>query len=55
MVLVVQAHVVRQQVQRAVVRERFRHGGVGERVPGGGALLLEDVVLGDEVACAGVQ
>lgn len=55
MVLVVQAHVVRQQVQRAVIRERFWHRGVGERVPGGGTLLLEDIVLSNEVARAGVQ
>jgi hypothetical protein len=61
MVLVVQAHVVREQVQHAVVRESLRR----RRKLGFLALLVgflqrarvlcEDIVLGDEVACDGVQ
>lgn len=55
MVLVVQAHVVREPVQRAVVRERLGQGRVRARVPRGVRLLAEDVVLGDEVARAGME
>lgn len=55
MVLIMQTDIVGEEVQRAVVRERFRHRAVGKRVLGGGGLALEDVVLGDEVASAGMQ
>lgn len=60
MVLVVQPDIVREEVQRAVVRERLRrrrqlHGGGRRGVTGLWWLPLEDVVLGDEVASAGVQ
>lgn len=72
MVLVVQAHVVGQHIQWAVVRIRFRRGEGAKRVrgvDGRSGLLLElgeglgaagfdvgeEVVLGDEVAGAGVE
>jgi len=54
-VLVMQTHVIREEVQRAVVGEGFRDLGPGERVLGRGRLALEDVVLGDEVAGGGMQ
>lgn len=60
-VLVVQADVVREQVQRAVVRERLRRRGefsflaLFVRLLQGARVLGEDVMLGDEVACDWVQ
>lgn len=57
--LVVQAHVVRQDIQRSVVRVRFRDRYVGRRFPQRCFLrdrgAVEDVVLCDEVACARMQ
>lgn len=53
MVLVVQAHIVRQHIQRAVVRVRFRRGEGPERVrrvDGRRGLLLE---LGERLGAAG--
>lgn len=54
-VFVVQSHIVRDPVERAVVAERLRDGDLVVRVAGFGRDLLVDVVLGDEVACRGVQ
>lgn len=55
--LVVQAHVVRQKVQRAIIRERLRDRDGRIAWPGGltPGRAVEDVVFGDEVARAGVQ
>lgn len=53
--LVMQAHVIRQHVQRTVVRERLGHGRVGQRIFGACRQFLEGVVLGYEMACAGVE
>lgn len=54
-VLVVQADVVGEEVENAVVRVRLRDGDLVRRVRGVLLGLLEDIVLGDEVAGAGVQ
>ena len=60
-VLVVQTHVVGQDVQNTVVRERLwwrRQLGLLAllvRLLQGARVLCENVVLGDEVACYGVQ
>lgn len=54
-VLVVQADVVREEVEDAVVRVRLGDGNLVRGVRCGLLGLLEDVVLGDEVAGAGVQ
>ncbi|KAI9642792.1 hypothetical protein NHQ30_008524 [Ciborinia camelliae] len=54
-VLVVQAHVVGQHIQRAVVGKRLRDQHARLWVPRCVVLFLEDVVLGDEVPGAGVQ
>ena len=54
-VLVVQADVVGEEVERAVVAERLGDGQVVGRVAGLRGHLLVDVVLGDEVAGGRVQ
>lgn len=56
MVLVVQPNIVGKEVERAVVREGlwWRRAILG-CVLGRGSSVVEDVVLGDEVACAGVE
>ena len=54
-VLVVQADVVREEVEGAIVRVRLGQRYLVRRVGGVLVRLLEDVVLGDKVACAGVQ
>lgn len=54
MVLVMVTDVVCQCVERSVVRKGFRDGDL-ESVPIDWLRLLEDVVFGNEVACAGVQ
>ena len=56
MVLVMQPHVVGEQIQRAVIRERLWDRRVRLRKPlGSQGFAVEDVVLGDEVPGAGVQ
>jgi len=54
-VLVVQADIIREEVECAVVRVRLGQGDFVRGVGGVLVRLLEDVVLGDEVAGAGVQ
>lgn len=53
--LVMQTHVVGKDIERSIVRERLRKWDPVLRVPCCGGLLLENVVLGDEVARTGVQ
>jgi len=55
MVLIVQADVVRQDVERAVVRVSLWDRYLICRVEGRGLGLFEDVVLSNEVACTGMQ
>lgn len=54
-VLVVQTDIIREEVEGAVVRVRLGERYLVRRVGGVLVRLLEDVVLGDEVAGAGVQ
>lgn len=55
MMLIMQTHVVCKEVQRSIIAEGLGdlHACLG--VFGGCGLFLEDVVLGDEMPCAGVQ
>jgi hypothetical protein len=55
MVLVMQANIIRQHVQRAVIRIRLRDRDIRRGIPGLCRPLLEDVVLGDEMARAGME
>lgn len=53
--LVVQAHVVGEDIQRAVVREGLWEQSIRPRILRAGGQFLEHVMLGDEVARARVQ
>lgn len=54
MVLVVQADVIRQDIQRPVVREGFRYRRYDRKIFCALRLFLENVMLGDEMSCTGV-
>lgn len=55
MMFVVKTNVVRQHVERPIVRVRFRQWDLVRRVRSVLVRLLKNVVLGDEMACAGMQ
>lgn len=55
MVFVVQAHVVSQHVEWSIVGKGLWHGRKRREGLCVGGLFLEDVVLGDEMACTGVE
>lgn len=55
MVLIMQAHIIRQRVQGAIIRIRLRDRDIRGGIARPSRLLLEDVVLGDEMACAGME
>jgi hypothetical protein len=55
MMLVMQSHIISQQIQRSIIRKCLWDLHARLRIFGCCRLFLEDVVFRNEMACAGVE